>query len=336
MFSNYYYRKSSCWRKPDYDELVAKVKHLRKICNGIYSNGVESGAYSDITINALGKTYDLNRIVLLNTPYFKPLLGGNRTKPNHQEIQLQFDDPNITIAGLDIVFKRMYGCLDYRINDDNIYSAVAAGAFFQDESLCTECIKYIREDLTPDNTIQYLKFAEEAECRGYSKEIVKAVFNYVCQNAFQNKNVQRKVLPYLSVQWLERIVGSDYLFMPSEFDRYQLLKDLVLECKKLSPSHEPLFQPEAVTNANSKKKSSQTKRKQSLQASGVDGKENQELTKKPKSSRTCKLTEEELLGVLSRTVLYTHIQPERLISIESDGLVKKEQLTTFKKDNVPG
>ncbi len=92
----------------------------------------------------------------------------------------------------------------------------------------------------------------------------------------------------------------------------------------MAPSHEPPFQPEPETDTTTRK--SQRKRKQASKANDESGKENQELTKKQKPSPTCKFTEQELLGVLSRAVFYAHIPTDQLMLIESEGLVTRDTL----------
>ena len=83
-----------------------QTEYFRKFASGLYKKGLVDGLFSDVTIKALGKRYNLHRIVLVQNPYFASMLEGPWSETRQSEILLTFDDPNITVAGLEIVFKR--------------------------------------------------------------------------------------------------------------------------------------------------------------------------------------------------------------------------------------
>jgi hypothetical protein len=160
------------------------------------------------------------------------MLQGHWIESGQQKIELHFDDTNVTVSGLELVFQRLYGNLDYSINAENGTSALSSGAFFQDHLLCQECVEFIRKDLTPDTVLHYLDFAEKTYYGTYSEQVIESVVLYLLQNGHENQDIRKKVFPNIGVQWLERIIGSDYFFVHSEFERYKLLKEVVLERSK--------------------------------------------------------------------------------------------------------
>lgn len=114
-----------------YKQSQRALTQLQPLTDALLSKGFLTGLYCDITVRALGMDFHLHRLVLVQNPYFHALLLGEwrepmafkmsdqvlhaadgeicrTTLPPHGPpvLHLKFDDANITVEGLNAVFKR--------------------------------------------------------------------------------------------------------------------------------------------------------------------------------------------------------------------------------------
>ncbi|GBC36983.2 hypothetical protein GLOIN_2v1593752 [Rhizophagus irregularis DAOM 181602=DAOM 197198] len=88
------------------------LRQMMSLCKHIYSRGLIEGSGSDVTIKAFDKDYHLHRIILYQNSYFSVLLEGPWKESGQKDIELRFDDENITRDAFEIALGRLYGRLD--------------------------------------------------------------------------------------------------------------------------------------------------------------------------------------------------------------------------------
>ncbi|KAI8616043.1 hypothetical protein BC830DRAFT_1119672 [Chytriomyces sp. MP71] len=183
--------------------------------------------HSDIEVAAFGHTFKLHRLILSTNSYFDSIINGPWSEQGKDRLELKFDDPNINLESLKIIFARMYGIHETTQFKTNVLSLLAAGCYFDDQALCASCIELIEDDLTPTTIMRYITFAEKS-CYGiHSSAITDACLITVCKNA--SKSEFRDCLLELPEHWLAPIFASDCLYVNNERERYALIKSVMEE-----------------------------------------------------------------------------------------------------------
>ncbi|KAI8147117.1 hypothetical protein BJV82DRAFT_597845 [Fennellomyces sp. T-0311] len=201
--------------------------HSLMLCRHIFSRGLIDGIGSDIAVHvpAWGKVYQLHRLILDQNPYFSLLLQGGFQESSSDSVTLHFENnPFITDDSFYFVLTQLYGKLyDPDINPDNVREILATCSFFQLEHMAELCVQFILQSLDDENVIRYLQFADENMVYG-SDRILNAVFTYLCREAY---SLPLERVAELPVHWLKKIVESDALWVPSEYDRYKFVTSIL-------------------------------------------------------------------------------------------------------------
>ncbi|TPX67102.1 hypothetical protein SpCBS45565_g04015 [Spizellomyces sp. 'palustris'] len=209
--------------------LSQTLEPLKKLSESLFRKGFLSGLFSDFTVQVLGMTYNLHRIVLLNNPYFAGMLDGGPWKEQEsRQVQIAIDDPNVTVEGVTTVLGRMYGSTELHLNSTSAPSVLAAALFFGDKELCDMTVNFIVADLSPDTVLDYLLFSD-GYCYGtHSEAIVEACLTYLCREGYARKEL-RPVFERMPGRWLERMVTSDCFWVPSEEQRWNFIVKIIEE-----------------------------------------------------------------------------------------------------------
>jgi hypothetical protein len=79
-----------------------------RVCSNLYSRGLLDGLFSDINIRILGHTFKLHRLILIKLPYFETMFASDSqwTEKEQSTIEIQVDDPYITLDAVNVVFAR--------------------------------------------------------------------------------------------------------------------------------------------------------------------------------------------------------------------------------------
>ncbi|KAJ3202649.1 hypothetical protein HK099_001774, partial [Clydaea vesicula] len=212
------------------------------IVNGIlYGAGGEGKVwnriYSDIIVKALGQTFHLHKLILIQNTYFAGMLTGkfNFVEADQEVIELKFDDENIDKVGLSTVFASMYGYFDNRISSENVKSILSTASYFGEEKLENAAFEFILSDINNETVLSYLNFAREYYHGNISESIIDSIFTYLCRDAA----VDPKLIPVLrkmDAEFLGLLIGSDCLFVKDEEHRYNFIKTLFEE--KISQSNQ--------------------------------------------------------------------------------------------------
>ncbi|KAI9491217.1 hypothetical protein BDB00DRAFT_512321 [Zychaea mexicana] len=197
--------------------------HSLMLCRHIFTRGLIDGIGSDISVHvpAWGKVYNLHRIILDQNPYFSSLLQGGFQESSSDSVTLHFENnPFITKNSFYFVLAQLYGKLyDPDIHADNVRQILATCSFFQLEHMAELCVQFISQTLDENNVIQYLTFADEHIIFGCDR-ILNNVFTYLCRELY---SLRLETVAQLPVHWLKKIIESDALWVPSEYDRYKFV-----------------------------------------------------------------------------------------------------------------
>lgn len=199
-------------------ELRALDCNLASLCDHIQMEGFNSGAFSDIVVQAMGSNYRLHRLILSRSSYFRNMLHGPWKEAAAPNLALQIDDPNVNSEAITIALAYLYGHHP-KLNDGNAFRVLAAASFLDLQDLCAICTDFIISELWTSNFLAYQVFAESQDYGIHGERVRNACWGYLCQSGTMEL---REVLPKLSSQTLHALLTSDELWVPNEEKRFEL------------------------------------------------------------------------------------------------------------------
>ncbi|CAG8503019.1 5744_t:CDS:2, partial [Dentiscutata erythropus] len=208
------------------------LRQMMSLCKHIYSRGLIEGSGSDVTIKAFDKDYHLHRIILYQNTYFSVLLEGPWKENGAKDIELRFDDKNITREAFEIALGRLYGRLDEVILPSQVLSLLATASFLDLQDLCEMCVDVILRDIKDDTVVTYLTFATTHFYGSHSEKITEACFTYLCREGYDSLTLQSAFLS-LPAEWLKRVIESDAFWVAGEYERYLFARDIVSRRRKI-------------------------------------------------------------------------------------------------------
>ena len=187
------------------------------------------GRFSDITIDVRSKRLCLHRVVLWQIPYFRTLFEGNWRDSQQELLAVDIGDPLVTAEAFQDVVGTVYN-FPMVLTLQNILSIYAAASYLQLEDVCTDCVDFISDHLSTKNAVAYVLFAESYEYMG-KQRLADACMKFLLIYAYD----MRDQLSRLPNAFLCELFKSDCLWVPSEFERFNLITDVFedkLECHR--------------------------------------------------------------------------------------------------------
>ncbi|TPX34230.1 hypothetical protein SmJEL517_g03084 [Synchytrium microbalum] len=123
----------------------------------------EQGRYSDLSIQMLGKIYNLHKIVLVQSPFFVRLLSDDCT-----DLSFDYHDDRWTVAAMDIVLRDLYDLVTVdkhhrnatrisMIAPDNVLPVLSAACFIEWPDMIEYCTNLFLDSLSLDTVILYAR-----------------------------------------------------------------------------------------------------------------------------------------------------------------------------------
>ncbi|KAJ7980274.1 BTB/POZ domain protein [Quillaja saponaria] len=199
-------------------ELRALDCNLTSLCDHIQMEGFNSGSFSDIVLYAMGSTYNLHRLILSRSSYFRNMLHGPWKEANAPVVTLHVDDKNVNGEAIAMALAYLYGHHP-KLNDNNAFRVLAAASFLDLQDLCAICTDFIISELWTSNFLAYQVFAESQDYGIHGERVRNSCWGYLCQSGGLEL---KEVLPKLSSPTLHALLTSDELWVPSEEKRFEL------------------------------------------------------------------------------------------------------------------
>ncbi|GMH44302.1 hypothetical protein BSKO_12236 [Bryopsis sp. KO-2023] len=182
----------------------------------------DDGAFSDIRINIFDKDYPLHRMVLCRSPFFDRLLQGDWKETNKQVLHLEIPEPNVTCDAFENALAHMYA-RTVNLDKDNALQVLAAACYLDLQELCIACADFIIDDMrNPDHFLDYYHASKDLEYGPHSDRIQKAGWRHLCMLGSDHL---RTIAPQLEIATLKKLLSTDELWVRTEYERYQLIKD---------------------------------------------------------------------------------------------------------------
>lgn len=174
------------------------------------------GAYSDVTISAFEKEYKLHKLLLDRAGYFRSLFNWESSQ-GLESFTVEFDDENITEESFQLALRRLYGMGDFLEESSQPHNMIAVGSYLGMEDLVSLATDNIVENvLDMQNVAMYLSFAFNNNYGNSSESIIESCRGVLCCDGWQCGVEGWHDIP---ASIIAEIVGQDYFFVPSEWDR---------------------------------------------------------------------------------------------------------------------
>ncbi|KAI9324191.1 hypothetical protein BDR26DRAFT_903927, partial [Obelidium mucronatum] len=232
--------------------------------NLIFTNA-DGGDFSDIEVRAFGHVFRLHRVLLAANNYFRTLLktGGLWRATNQSVLELSLADDGeqkITLGAFRIFLGRLYGVFDYAttITVENVFPLLATGRYFDDESLCMLCQKYIETNISASTVSLFMNYAHQKPHEAFSDGIIDAGLVFLCKHAAAMDTSDLMNIPEC---YLAGVLASDCLFVTDEQERLKLF-DRVMggwnterrECSGVPSCSEEMDDDEDMSTSNTAEK----------------------------------------------------------------------------------
>jgi hypothetical protein len=199
------------------------------------SSQFDDDSFSDFVVYVRNQTFRLHKVILSQSPFLKQHL-------NQDSVVLDCDPVGIKLCLLDL-----YHTSRSNIRNENIFQVLDAACFLELHELSYFCYDFILTKLTKLETIQLFcsqihqgnnniteKYATRLNqallgtllycCSVCSSEVVEEMseIDSVCPDT-----PLCLFLANLPLIWIEKVMKSDMLCIPCEFDRYVLMKQIL-------------------------------------------------------------------------------------------------------------
>ena len=193
----------------------------------VQSLGWDEQEFSDVSVMAFGETYALHRLVLSRSPYFRALMRGPWSDAASPRLTLTFDDAHIDRRAVEASLAFLYDKLP-TLDAECAPRVLAAAAFLDLEDLCRHCADFIVADVREETFVAYQRFAESRDHGEHGERVRAACWGYMCA---QGSRELASRLHELSHATLDRLLGSDELWVPNESARFALARRVFADKK---------------------------------------------------------------------------------------------------------
>lgn len=177
------------------------------------------GTKSDVTICALGRTWNLHRLYLEQCKFFDCLFRGSWKESNDSVLHLKIVDPAVTPEGLNKILESLYHN-EIEIDLDNIEGLVAAASMLSLESVLERCSEVCIESLSD---YKVLSFSDLADKYGLP-DLSQKCFEYL-KCSFWRLSKETAFLAALRAPMMLKLVSADdLLVVEGEIDVYETVK----------------------------------------------------------------------------------------------------------------
>lgn len=201
-----------------------KLDH-NDLMENLVSIAWDAKAFSDIVVVVKARRFNLHRLILARSPFFRTLFTGKWNDSKKQEVVIRTDDPLVTPVVFSDVIGTLYG-RTLTIDEDTVREVFATASYFGMSEISDKCVNFISSQLSPNNVIEYIAFSQRCEY-DLSSSILERCEQYLCEHVFRDRAMHAK-FHEVQLPMLLRVLKSDYLWIPSEYQRYCFAKEILV------------------------------------------------------------------------------------------------------------
>ncbi|GAM84339.1 hypothetical protein ANO11243_023330 [Dothideomycetidae sp. 11243] len=187
----------------------------------LYTQGLLSGQYSDVTVNAFSTGYKLHRLLLARAPFFSTAFSGEWIESSSKTITLHPSevDSNITRHCFELAIKRLYGVPDEQAEAANAAGFFATGCWLEMHDIIDSSIANMLRQMTPENLTPLIRLVTGNYYGRAGDKILASSKAMLCRHGWKMRLRNWDGVP---ADIVREIVGGDGFYINGEFDRWVL------------------------------------------------------------------------------------------------------------------
>ncbi|KAH6629127.1 hypothetical protein C7974DRAFT_335490 [Boeremia exigua] len=218
-------------RAPSYNQATGPL-YLRAsndvvpLPDHLYTRGLLEGRYSDISVIAFGKRYDLHRLILDQAPFFTTALSEPWIESQAKEVTLYPEkiDHGITQAAFELAIRKIYGVDISKEIDAEAIGLFATGCWLEMQHLVDLAIESILRQMVPETLAPLIRLVTANYYGRSGERILESAKAMLSRNGWE---MPLKNWDDMPGDIIRELVGSDGFFVDSEWDRWVLAKRLL-------------------------------------------------------------------------------------------------------------
>ncbi|KAF2097790.1 hypothetical protein NA57DRAFT_40332 [Rhizodiscina lignyota] len=216
-------------RQPSYNSYTGAITRSTDsttLPEHLYTRGFLGGRHSDITILAFGNSYDLHRLILDRSPFFRNGLSEPWVEASAKEVPLHPEelDTNITKISFELALKKLYGVDISQEEDQEAIGLFATGCWLEMQDLVNSAIESILRQMAPENLAGLIRLVTNNYYGKSGERILASARAMICRDGWE---MPLKYWDNIPAEVINDIVGGDGFFVPGEWDRWVLSKRLL-------------------------------------------------------------------------------------------------------------
>ncbi|GLI61858.1 hypothetical protein VaNZ11_004366, partial [Volvox africanus] len=212
-------------------------------CDSLHSTAYTARLFPDVIIKAFGKVYPAHRVILASqSDYFATLWswvswrpavardkGTEEECPSIPSHDLVLGE-DVTQRGFEWILEYFYASPHVSVTSDNAFDVLAAAHYLGVNAVQTACVEFLAQHLDPHNFAACLLWATRADHGEASDMLATSCRRLLALRLPQNLSAWAPALVHIEPWTLLDIMSSDHLAVPTEYDRYELVKQVARIC----------------------------------------------------------------------------------------------------------
>ncbi|EFJ50119.1 hypothetical protein VOLCADRAFT_89185 [Volvox carteri f. nagariensis] len=199
--------------------------------------------FPDVVLKAFGKAYPAHRVILASqSAYFATLwswvswqpASGRGCYAEEEWSSLPSHDlvlgEDVTQKGFEWILEYFYASPTVIITSENAFDVLAAAHYLGVIAVQTACVEFVAQHLDPHNLAACLLWATRADHGEASDMLASSCRRLLALRLPQNLSAWAPALARIEPRILLDIMSSDHLAVPTEYDRYELVKEVAKIC----------------------------------------------------------------------------------------------------------
>jgi hypothetical protein len=209
-----------------YHRVSPQTTELPALPNHLYTRGLLSGQYSDITIHAFGHQYRLHRLILDQSPFFAGALSGSWLEAKTNDVTIRPDDidDTITQVAFELALSRLYGHIDTAGEEQDPVGVFATGCWLEVPAMVDSAVESILRQMALESLSLLIKLVTRNYYGRAGDKILASAKCMLCRDGWK---MPLRFWDDIPGDVVREIVGGDGFFVNNEWDRWVLTKRIL-------------------------------------------------------------------------------------------------------------
>jgi hypothetical protein len=216
---------------------------LSALPSHLYTRGLLTGRYSDITIHAFGQQYQLHRLILDQAPFFSSALSEPWLEAHAKDMTLKPEDIDDAInqTAFELALRRLYGHGDCAAEDRDPVGMFATGCWLEMPALVNSAVESMLRQMTTASLSLLIRLVTRSYYGRAGDKILASAKCMLCRDGWR---MPIRFWDGIPGDIVREIAGGDGFFIDGEWDRWVLATRILNRRLKAQAQVQGLTQPQ--------------------------------------------------------------------------------------------